>query len=219
MTQCKQCGVMFQALNGGFRYCDACGNSYGTRACRRCGQAFRTRERGRRFCSQLCGAQRGDIWLAFTQHVALQPDERGCFLWKGPLRGNFWQRNNMYGVVHYKSRRLGAHRFAWEQRHGPIPKGLIVRHKCDNPLCVHVEHLELGTACDNTRDILKRGRWGDHTGERSGVAKLNEFQVRLIRKRRKLGLTLSQLAREFGVNVPCIHKIVRRESWAHVKDE
>lgn len=33
-----------------------------------------------------------------------------------------------------------------------------IRHKCDNPSCCNIEHLEIGTAKDNARDKVKRNR-------------------------------------------------------------
>ena len=51
-----------------------------------------------------------------------------------------------------------AHRWAWIQAHGEIPEELLVRHKCDNPPCINVDHLELGTDEDNARDRDSRGR-------------------------------------------------------------
>jgi HNH endonuclease len=49
-----------------------------------------------------------------------------------------------------------AHRFAWTLKHGPVPEGLVVRHRCDEPLCVAIGHLELGTPADNNWDVLDR---------------------------------------------------------------
>lgn len=63
-----------------------------------------------------------------------------------------------YGVIRAESKSFGAHRYAWERAYGPIPEGLVVRHKCDNPPCVRIEHLELGTPQDNTNDMIARGR-------------------------------------------------------------
>jgi hypothetical protein len=49
---------------------------------------------------------------------------------------------------------------AFEALIGPIPDGLLVRHDCDNPLCVNPEHLRTGTDRDNAQDRDSRGRNG-----------------------------------------------------------
>lgn len=51
-----------------------------------------------------------------------------------------------------------AHRAAWTVTFGPIPEGVYVLHSCDNPPCCNPHHLWLGTALDNTRDIIAKGR-------------------------------------------------------------
>lgn len=53
---------------------------------------------------------------------------------------------------------ISGHVAAWITIFGPVPTGLVVRHKCDNTLCVEVRHLELGTDADNIADMIKRGR-------------------------------------------------------------
>jgi hypothetical protein len=51
-----------------------------------------------------------------------------------------------------------AHRMSWEMHFGPIPEGMLVLHHCDVRRCVRPDHLFLGTARDNTRDMIAKGR-------------------------------------------------------------
>lgn len=53
---------------------------------------------------------------------------------------------------------VGAHRFAWELAHGPIPAGMYVCHHCDVRACVRVDHLFLGSPRDNMADMVAKGR-------------------------------------------------------------
>jgi len=89
----------------------------------------------------------------------------GCLEWNGPRfdrgYGAFWDGERMWR----------APRFAWTKAHGPIPEGLIVRHDCDNPPCVNLDHLRLGTHDDNMADRLERG-W--YLKDRQEQARLRE---------------------------------------------
>lgn len=58
-----------------------------------------------------------------------------------------------------------VHRTVWEEEKGVIPEGIFVLHKCDNPPCINIEHLFLGTQKDNIRDCVSKGR--QHEANRS----------------------------------------------------
>src|SRR5678815_3205705 len=102
----------------------------------------------------------------------LDDDMDACLEWQGTKHSK-----RGYGL---DGRKL-AHRAAWERVHGPIPEGMHVLHKCDNPPCVNVRHLFLGTHADNMRDREQKGRANHPYGERSGKAKLTDADVRYIR--------------------------------------
>lgn len=67
---------------------------------------------------------------------------------------------NGYGHLSFHGETTSAHRVAYELAHGPIPDGLIICHRCDNPPCCNPAHLFIGTHKDNTQDAVTKGRMG-----------------------------------------------------------
>lgn len=79
-------------------------------------------------------------------------DENGCHIYSGG------KSDSGHGIVWMQNKRYRAHRLMYELFVEPVPTGHVVRHKCDVPSCVNLDHLELGTQADNLRDMVARGR-------------------------------------------------------------
>jgi hypothetical protein len=77
---------------------------------------------------------------------------KGCWEWQA-AKSSFGHGRAKIGGKLYS-----PHRLAYEKRFGPIPAGKMVLHKCDNPSCVNPDHLFIGTARDNVRDMMSKGR-------------------------------------------------------------
>lgn len=113
-----------------------------------------------------------------------------------------------------------AYRKLWEHLKGPIPKGIVIRHMCDNGMCVNIEHLELGTRQDNIRDMNERGRarGGGKKGEQCSYAKINSWSAAYIRKNFGIDST-RELAELFGICEAQIRRIGRGERWADLGEQ
>lgn len=146
-----------------------------------------------------------DTITRFWSHVAHGP---GCWEWQAAIN-----RVTGYGAFNPYGRTVTPHRFAYELENGPIPKGLLVCHRCDNRRCVRPDHLFLGTHADNNRDSAAKGN-------RLRVARLTVDQVRDIRLLYALeAVSYSEIAVRYGVNEHTIARIIRREYWKHVPEE
>jgi hypothetical protein len=129
--------------------------------------------------------------------------ESGCWIWMGAVTGSG------YGVCgSQKNKTRSAHRVSYEAFIGEIPKGMIIAHSCDIPLCVNPNHLWVATHKENSQDMVKKNRQAK--GEAGGNTKLTLDQIEFIRKsilpHRKLG-------RMFNVSHANIGYIKRGFTW------
>ena len=190
--------------------------------CRGCGATFQlaasdvARGRGQ-FCSRVCGARHGQqarwatqkesISERYERYVVRRGDEE-CWGWTG-----FKHRG--YGRLRDTTRKagpaVGAHRVSYEKHIGPIPEGMTVLHRCDNPECSNPRHLFLGTNADNNADRNAKGRQA--AGERHASAVLTEEDVRTIRASAEPGTVL---AARYGVTKSTIYGIKKHRSWWHL---
>lgn len=85
-------------------------------------------------------------------HPPPSPQPGPCALWQGTTFPNGYGKK--WDPARQQS--VGAHRWVWEQVHGPT--NLDVLHRCDNPPCFRYDHLFAGTAKDNAADMMAKGR-------------------------------------------------------------
>lgn len=99
------------------------------------------------------------FWAKVERNAA---DE--CWPWAG-YTPTPTARRLSYGYFYLtKTKKVRAHRVAYELSVGEIPEGLFVCHRCDNPRCCNPAHLWLGTAAENNADRDAKGRAGPPPG-------------------------------------------------------
>lgn len=150
-----------------------------------------------------------------------------CWVWTGAVS------DKGYGSFGIGGKTTSTHRFSYELAYGPIPQGMFVCHRCDNPPCCRPDHLFLDTAKGNARDMVAKGRArnrpfaGDEhwthinpsrrtRGESCGGAKLTRVSVIAIRARRAEGEPLANIAKDYGISESTVSRIALRKLWAHI---
>lgn len=158
--------------------------------------------------------QRSSLENRFWAKVSKTDD---CWIWTGCLTVTG------YGQIGLGGRLDGtdfAHRVAWRlANETEIPDGLLVCHHCDNPSCVRPSHLFLGTARDNSRDMVSKGRNKVYRGINHPSGKLNDDDVREIRRRVISGDSKTSIALEFAITPGYVYQLAQRKARAYVLDK
>lgn len=90
----------------------------------------------------------------FWEKVTPEPNT-GCWLWIASIRGDG------YGQYSFNQRPRSAHRVAYEQLVGAVPKGYELDHLCRIRSCCNPDHLEPVTRRENCHRGL-RGKLHTH---------------------------------------------------------
>jgi hypothetical protein len=154
------------------------------------------------------------------------PELGPCWIWTG------YRRAKGYGQATFRGKAQTTHKISWALVHGPIPVELWVLHKCDVRACVRPTHLFLGTAIDNTLDMIAKGRqWNGSSevrrkyvprAERHWNSKLTRVAVLESRyliafaeyEGRRTAPILRELSAKHGVSKATIIDAVRYRTWA-----
>lgn len=142
------------------------------------------------------------------------PDE--CWIWPGA------KTRKGYGRMSVNNKIVSVHRFAYEQKHGPLPVHIGACHTCDNPPCCNPAHLWAGTVQQNNRDrVLKgRGAWGDKNGmrkfpglfagEKHPLTKVTDIQRMEMATMKNSGMSYSAIGRRFKISRTTATKIITK---------
>lgn len=158
-----------------------------------------SRQARQRFCSVGCARRaepKRDAVDRFWSKAAIG-EAGACWPWtaSGQASG--------YGSFYFAGRLDRAHRVAWLLTNGSIPNDRFVLHRCDNPKCVNPSHLFLGSARDNSLDMVAKGRHGEQ--------KLTAMQAAAIRIDTRTGALIGA---EYGISKSMVNQIKRGAAWA-----
>lgn len=137
-----------------------------------------------------------NLILSYTTRVG------ECLEWVRCFNTDGYPRAMIDGYANGK-----VHRIVYEILNGPINKGLVIRHTCDNKKCINPDHLIIGTTKDNVDDRNLRSG--------NGRSKLTKEQVITIREL-KNKFSRVEIARMFNVDSRTISSIILGHHWKHV---
>jgi hypothetical protein len=129
-------------------------------------------------------------------------NDKNCWIWRG-------HRRKKFGTIYLRNREIAVHRIIYEKFKGPIPKGLLIRHTCNNSLCCNPEHLIAITSEELGEINKKNGTVYRSIGEKSGMHKLTSEQVLKIREDPR---KLLDIARDYGVVKSTVSMIKNKKS-------
>jgi hypothetical protein len=145
--------------------------------------------------------------MAKTKDILYKVNDTGCHICIS-------HKPNIWGYIQMtiKGKKILMHRYFYMQKFGPIKEDNVIRHTCDNRLCINIEHLIEGTKYDNIQDRNDRGRTAK--GITNGLSKLTEKEVLEI-----FTNTIdshSELGRKYKISYNTIIAIRTGRTWKHI---
>ena len=126
-----------------------------------------------------------------------------------------------YVRIRYNGKHERLFRVLYIQKYGDIPKGMVLRHLCNNAWCCNIKHLKVGTQKENMEDMINCGRSlkGKNNfkinGIKNGSNKLTEEEIKEIYLS-DLGYTT--LSKKYNVSKTNIRYIKNKQQWKWLTD-
>lgn len=120
-----------------------------------------------------------------------------CWLWRGAVT------TDGYPVVSYKGNcNARGHRIMY-MLYNPEEtiEGKVIRHACDNPLCVNPEHLLSGSPTDNMVDRRERGRTNGH---------VHNYEIDSVKLMDSLGYKRKRISLFTGIGIRRVEYILKK---------
>jgi len=168
-------------------------------SCKYCKKKFVRTNIAKKYCSEKCKLL-----------ANIKKTKKGCWNWTASLGPG------RYGKIRYLGKTFRAHRASYILFNGEIPRGKLVCHSCDNPLCINPDHLFIGSQKENIRDMDSKNRRADLKGENHPCNKLKITDILEIKKLLSLNISQKIIAKKFNCHQSNISNIKRKKLWGHV---
>lgn len=143
--------------------------------------------------------------------AATKTQTDACILWPFSINHGGYARIRIDGIEHR------VHRLVCEKIHGPCPQDCRdAAHRCGNRKCINWKHLYWASRSKNAMDEIEHGT--DNRGEKHAKAVLTQERVRFLRAAYRTGQNISEIARQWGVNIHTATNAARSRTWKWLPD-
>lgn len=151
-----------------------------------------------------------------SKPITYSINEDGCHICNSHAR-----TKDGYPRITIQGRKNLISRYVWETHKSSITQGLCVMHSCDNPKCINLEHLSLGTHKENMDDRDRKKRMPSVEGFKNPNIALTKEDIINIKKDIVCHPELRQidLANRYGVQRSTISDIQRGNRWNEIEVE
>lgn len=129
--------------------------------------------------------------------------DAGCLIWMGCLNSDGYPRVGRFDT--FSGRITGnvkLHRHLYEHLNNvTLDANTVVRHTCDNTMCLNPDHLITGTASDNARDRHLRNRTARY---------VSSSELQTILHLSSIGWLGTEIAAHLGINPRRVYYVLRK---------